>query len=189
MDEKQRMDLAKICGKRVQFDAPMGHYTTFRAGGKAEALYFPTHLAELKRVVLWLYRQGVPYIPLGNGSNLLVRDGGFEGVVIILTGTLSNIERDKKRAETLLVGAGVTISRLLDYCRGHGLGGVEPGLSDYRQSVQIALTHCFEAIVAFTDLESPRDLCNAALADVADSHPMYVRVILVQMYEMLPELT
>jgi UDP-N-acetylmuramate dehydrogenase len=62
---------------------------------------------------------------MGKGSNILVRDGGIEGAVIVLRGRLSAVEKISQRSETLMAGGGLSISRLLSYCGDEGLSGLE----------------------------------------------------------------
>ena len=124
MDEIQRTELVEIAGKGVQFDCPMRRYTTFRVGGKVHALYFAPGLEDLKRMIGYLNGEGIHYIVVGKGSNLLVRDDGYQGVVIILREKLAAIERNNDE-NTIQAGGGLTISELLEYCKTQGLGGLE----------------------------------------------------------------
>ena len=93
MNERQRKGLAKVVRKGIRFDCPMDEHTTFRAGGKAAALCFVERLPELREIIAYLKREGIPYLAIGRGSNLLVRDGGFPGVGLILGGELAAVER------------------------------------------------------------------------------------------------
>lgn len=125
MDEGQRKELIKIGGKGIRFDCPMNQYTTFRVGGKAEALYSIRELGDLKRTLSYLRGENIPFMVVGKGSNLLVRDEGIRGVVIILQGKLATIERNGKNANVVLAGGGLIISDLLSFCRLKGLSGLE----------------------------------------------------------------
>ncbi|HEY4029798.1 MAG TPA: UDP-N-acetylmuramate dehydrogenase [Caulobacteraceae bacterium] len=68
---------------RLERDAPLAPYTWFRVGGPAEVLFVPADEADLSAFLKAL-DPGVPVLPIGVGSNLLVRDGGVEGVAIRL---------------------------------------------------------------------------------------------------------
>jgi UDP-N-acetylmuramate dehydrogenase len=103
----------------------MAQYTTFRVGGKVEALCFIETLNDLRAVVCYVTEEGIPYLVVGRGSNLLVRDGGFKGVVFMLRGNLASIEKSGKTEGMIVSGGGVTIVELLNYCREKGLGGLE----------------------------------------------------------------
>jgi UDP-N-acetylenolpyruvoylglucosamine reductase len=63
---------------------PMSEYTSFRVGGRVDYLAFPRDLDDLRRVLRVCAQEGVPYFILGNGTNLLVRDGGIRGLAISL---------------------------------------------------------------------------------------------------------
>jgi len=125
MDERQRTELLKTCEKDIQFDCPMNQYTTFRVGGKVEALCRARELSDLQRMVSYLSEESIPYLVVGRGSNLLVRDGGLKGVAIILSGRLAAVEKNGRNDEYVLAGGGLSIGELLGYCNQKGLGGLE----------------------------------------------------------------
>jgi len=103
----------------------MDGYTTFRIGGKAEALFFAEQRDELQGMVSRLHQEGIPYLVVGKGSNLLVRDEGFDGVVIMLGGELATVEKDRREENVLLAGGGLGLAGLLSFCRREGLAGLE----------------------------------------------------------------
>ncbi len=112
-------------GPRIQFDCPMDRCTTFRIGGTAEALFFAEQRDELRGMVSFLRQESIPYLVVGKGSNLLVRDEGFEGVVMMLGGELATVEKDPRQENVLIAGGGLGITKLLSYCRRAGLTGLE----------------------------------------------------------------
>ncbi len=125
MDQRQKKELAEILQKGVEFECPMSRYTTFRVGGPVEALCIIRDLEGLQRMVPYLGREKIPYLVVGRGSNLLVRDDGFRGVAIILREKLANVEPNGKSDQIVLAGGGLALFELLDYCKGKGLGGLE----------------------------------------------------------------
>jgi len=125
VDARQKTELLRIAAGRVEFDAPMRRRTTFRVGGNAEVLYAATDLEDLCRIVSCLVRENIPYLVIGRGSNLLVRDGGIRGVVILLSGIFSRIEGGQPDESDVLAGAGLSIAGLLIWCRRRGLSGLE----------------------------------------------------------------
>ena len=125
MDFRVKKRMREIGGEAVLFDVPMGHYTTFRVGGSVEALYRAGNLEELKEMIAFLRDEGIPYLPMGAGSNLLVADGGLDGVGIILDGSFASIEYTAAAALSVLAGAGLQLSKLVGFCTEKGLGGVE----------------------------------------------------------------
>lgn len=92
---------------RVLFDEPMARHTSFRVGGPADALIYPENAAEIAAVVLWCAQQDIPWIVIGNGTNLLVRDGGIRGVVLKLSERMHGIAVEQNRL-TAQAGASLT---------------------------------------------------------------------------------
>lgn len=125
MDERQKTGLIELCGKGVRFDCPMNVYTTFRVGGSAEAVSHVRRSKDLQALLSFLNRKEIPSLVVGRGSNLLVRDGGIEGVVIMLEGELANVEVADAEEGKLLAGGGLTIMELLAFCKKNGWGGLE----------------------------------------------------------------
>jgi len=125
MDDRQRSGLAEIIPGGTAFDSPMDRLTTYRVGGKAEALCCPGELTVLTKLISYLYTEGIPWVVVGKGSNLLVGDNGIKGVVIVLKDRLASVEEEGTEPPSLLVGGGLAISDLLSYCRRNGLSGLE----------------------------------------------------------------
>ena len=125
MDKRQKKDLERLSGGKIGFDCPMAQYTTLRVGGIGEALYKADDEGELQRVIAYLNKEGIPYFPLGRGSNLLIKDKGISGLIILLTGSLAAIEQEKRDDLTILAGAGLPLVDLMTHCRTLGLGGLE----------------------------------------------------------------
>jgi len=125
MNKKQRSELAKILFEGIKFDCPMAQYTTFRTGGRAEAVCFPGEPDLLQQTVSYLHNEGIPFLVMGKGSNILVRDMGIKGAVIILTGNLAGFEKPLPEEDSMWAGGGVTITKLLSHCVLNDLGGLE----------------------------------------------------------------
>ncbi len=94
---------------KIRTNAPMAEYTSFRIGGPAELLFMPEDREQLEIGMSKAEELGVPYMIIGNGSNLLVSDGGIDGLVIRIAGDFSGIEYSgnklKARAGTLISAA------------------------------------------------------------------------------------
>lgn len=117
--------LMELAGKQVCFDCSMSPYTTFKVGGPCEVLYTAEDVKSLRQMVAYLSQERIPYLVLGGGSNLLVTDDGLDGMVIQLKGALAEIDNERPDRLNLSVGAGLSLSALLVYCREKGLGGLE----------------------------------------------------------------
>ncbi|MDH3379522.1 MAG: UDP-N-acetylmuramate dehydrogenase [Gammaproteobacteria bacterium] len=112
---------ADVAG-RLSRNEPMARHTSWRAGGSADLMYNASDLADLVRFLRQLPVE-LPILWLGLGSNLLVRDGGFRGVVIATQKALTDIARPEPSA--LRVGAGVTGAKLARFAVRAGLSGAE----------------------------------------------------------------
>jgi len=125
MDERQRREIREIFGDDVLFDCPMSRYTTFRAGGSAEALCTCREISRLEWVVSYAGRENLPFLVVGRGSNLLFRDSGFKGVAVRLAGELAGVRQEESDPPRLKAGGGAPLSEILSFCRERGLSGLE----------------------------------------------------------------
>jgi UDP-N-acetylmuramate dehydrogenase len=125
MDKRHKEALIRLSGDKVVFNCPMAQYTTMGVGGASEALYKADELDELRLLIAFLNSEHIPYLIIGRGSNLLIKDNGFEGVAILLKGSLAGIERKDGDDLTVLAGAGLPLVDLITFCRNSGLGGLE----------------------------------------------------------------
>ena len=87
MDVKKR--LLQIAGERVLFQEDMRKHTTFQAGGSAFAYIEPLSEEEFFEILTVLDGGGILFYILGNGSNVLVSDEGYEGVILPSTSPAS----------------------------------------------------------------------------------------------------
>lgn len=101
--------LQQLLQQPVLTDVPMREYTTWKIGGPADVLAQPDNEAELAQVLRYLHQQQLPWLVIGNGSNLLVGDRGIRGVVIKLGEGLSSAVW---RGNEVEAGAGMLLSQL-----------------------------------------------------------------------------
>jgi len=106
----------------LRLQVPMSRYTSWRAGGVAERFYQPADLADLC-VFLRSQPKDRPLLAVGLGSNLLVRDGGVRGTVLMMHGTLRelNLQADG----SIFAAAGVPGAKLARFAALHNLRGAE----------------------------------------------------------------
>src|SRR5262245_35905987 len=95
---------------RVLLNEPLARRTTLRVGGTADLLVEPADERDLSLVLHEAGRVAAPWMVLGRGSNLLVRDGGIRGVVIYLN--QAGFSRIEVRPPRLHAGAGVRLKNL-----------------------------------------------------------------------------
>jgi UDP-N-acetylmuramate dehydrogenase len=106
----------------LKFNEPMAAHTSWRAGGPADRCYRPADLQDLQQF-LGTLAPDEPLYWIGLGSNLLVRDGGLRGTVILPFGALDTLERlDADRVRT---GAGVACAKVARFAVREGLVGAE----------------------------------------------------------------
>ena len=103
-------------------DALMKNYTTFRIGGPADLLIQPSSEEELIRIAAYLRQKDISAVVLGNGSNVLVKDGGIRGVVIKIGKNMGNIRTE---GEELTAEAGALLSAAALAAADGGLTGME----------------------------------------------------------------
>ena len=100
----------------------MSRHTTFRVGGAAKCLIKINNKEQLKKLVPYLQITGQKYFILGNGSNLLVGDKGYRGIIRKLGSRLSAVGVEKNH---IAAGAGVLLSKVAYAARDAGLSGLE----------------------------------------------------------------
>ncbi len=101
---------------------PLCNHTTFRVGGKADAFLSVRNEEQLKKAVLLCKEYEVPFLVLGNGSNLLVSDNGYRGMVILIGKDMSDIRVEGTRVTAL---AGATLGSVAQAAAKNSLGGME----------------------------------------------------------------
>jgi UDP-N-acetylmuramate dehydrogenase len=93
----------------VLLDEPMANHTSFKIGGPADFFLRPRGISQLQEALKYCKEQQIPYYVMGNGSNLLVADKGFEGVIIQIYKNLSQV---KIQGDYVTAEAGVLLSTL-----------------------------------------------------------------------------
>ncbi len=109
-----------IAGKLL-LNEPLARYTSWRVGGKADQLYIPTCLDDLCAFLKSIDASETIYF-LGLGSNLLVRDGGVRGTVILMHNVLTELKVD---GDLVYAEAGVTCAKLAKFCAKAAFSGAE----------------------------------------------------------------
>ncbi len=119
---KQFQRIRQVIRGKLLVDEPLSNHTYFRIGGPADFYFYPKDLEDLSGIVDYCQREGVSQFIIGNGSNLLVADEGYRGVVIDLSETFTHMH---SKGYVVTVGAGVHLQTLLSYCIERGLSGLE----------------------------------------------------------------
>lgn len=111
-----------VPAERILFQEPMKLHTTFRIGGPADCLIYLENEDQLCRIQKYLRLVDVPYTVIGNGSNLLVDDGGYRGIVLVIGKYMRRIE---VKDTCLEAEAGALMSQVAKTAKENGLTGLE----------------------------------------------------------------
>lgn len=116
----------KLTEFNIEFtlDCPMKEHTSFKIGGNADVFVSAKSTDELTSAISLCRKLNVPYMIVGNGSNLLVSDDGIRGAVIRLDGKFRDILVDGNR---ITAGAGASLTKLCLEAQRHSLSGLEFG--------------------------------------------------------------
>jgi len=111
----------------IRTSVPMSEYTSFRVGGKVDYLAFPADAEDLQRLLQGCDQQGIQTFILGNGTNLLVRDGGIRGMAVSLSRGFLRVEEIERGSEGGLIfaEAGQSLGKLVEFSWKRGLAGLE----------------------------------------------------------------
>mgnify|MGYP000049784230 CR=1 FL=1 len=108
--------------ERLRWQEPLSAHTTFKVGGPADLMIFPQSVGEIQQVVRVCREEKIPYLVMGLGSNLLVRDKGFRGVVIKIGHALKGLYIS---GNEIIAEAGIRLSELSKKAAANCLSGLE----------------------------------------------------------------
>jgi UDP-N-acetylmuramate dehydrogenase len=115
-----------IAGAEVRFMEPMKGHTSLQIGGPVEVFISPRSAESLGDIIRVARGNGVPVLPVGGGTNLLVRDAGIEGAAVSVSFARELAVVEESAGDvTLVVGAGLHLQKLVGFCRGKGFSGIE----------------------------------------------------------------
>ena len=126
LDNDSKKWLANVFGNSVKFDEPMYRHTSLRVGGPAQVFVTPESPEKLVKLIKWCGQKEFPYTVFGNGTNLLVKDSGIHGVVIVLTKCLNKITQSRADNNSVIVTAlaGARLQALCAFAIENGLEGM-----------------------------------------------------------------
>lgn len=116
-------DMAKENNCTVKYDEPLCHHTTFKVGGPCNAMIFVNSSDSLSKLVMFCVSNDISYLVIGNGSNLLVDDKGYNGVVFKFFDSMQEIELIGD--SIIKANAGCQLSKLSYFAMENSLTGLE----------------------------------------------------------------
>ncbi len=108
--------------EKIYVNEKMEKHTTFRIGGPADYFVMPSDVTDVKAVIELCEQEKVPYYVVGNGSNLLVGDKGFRGVIIQIAGNMNQMQAD---GEVITAQAGCSLAQIAGKALDEELAGFE----------------------------------------------------------------
>ena len=120
-------DIRRFFRGNIALGEPLSKYTSFLIGGPADYFLEPEDKNDVVSIVSYLQEQGIPFMVIGKGSNMLISDDGIRGAVINFEHGLTGM---RVEGDLILVEAGVPLARFVEFCVQRGYRGVEmlPGI-------------------------------------------------------------
>ncbi len=128
MNSRQQEKLTGLIAQPIKWQCRLDRYTSLSVGGPADALVKVSNRQELQALLNFLKEDRIPWQVIGRGTNLLVRDEGFAGAIIVLDGEFKAVECESTEvADTTIVraGAGCSLTRISFNCVDWRLTGLE----------------------------------------------------------------
>lgn len=108
--------------EQILQDELMSNHTTFKIGGKVDIMLLPKNIEQIKKCLEYCKKNNINYYVMGNGSNLLVSDNGFRGIIIKIFKNFNNVEISEN---IIKAQAGATLSSISKLALENGLTGIE----------------------------------------------------------------
>ncbi len=115
-------ELTNLLSGEIRRSEPMSKHTSWRVGGPADIFALPKDIKDVVVLLQYASERDIPYTIIGNGSNLLVRDGGIRGLVIKIAANMAKVEFEGCKVKAM---AGVALPRLAQLFLEHQLAGME----------------------------------------------------------------
>jgi len=163
--------LLKSVKGRVLFNEILSGHTSFRIGGPADVYVYPKDVEDIRSILDVAEKQQRKWFVIGEGSNLLVSDDGFRGIVLDLSQSFNQID---SRGVEVTAGAGVLLWDLLRYCREFGLAGLEQlaGIPGQVGGAIVLNAGAFGEEI-FNTLKSVKFITSAGLIETRDREDMH----------------
>ncbi len=118
--------LEDIPRTKVLYDEPMSNYTSLRVGGKADALVVINSEKQLSKIVNRLKNENIDFFPAGNLTNIIIRDGGYRGVILLMKGLKKVVcQRFSDGRQVIFAEAGASLDSVISLALAEELTGME----------------------------------------------------------------
>jgi UDP-N-acetylmuramate dehydrogenase len=114
--------IRNLCTGGISISEPLAPLTSFRIGGPADMYLEPANTDELVALLRYFRELGLPYILLGNGSNILISDEGFRGAALSIEKGFSSVAL---AGDLVTAGAGIRLSKFVDFAITNDFAGAE----------------------------------------------------------------
>ncbi len=108
--------------ENIKYNESMKNYTTMKVGGPCDCLVLPESEEEIRKVIKYADDKGINYYVVGNGSNLLVLDEGYKGLIIKISNKYGNVKIDGQK---IIVDSGLSVPKLAQIAKKNELSGLE----------------------------------------------------------------
>ena len=123
MNDNQKNYINSMLSSKIMFDEVLSKHTTFGIGGPADCLVFPADRNELSLLLKYAYSSNIPVVFIGSGSNLLVSDSGYKGIVISLKKSFKQISISGNAC--IIVESGVMLGTMVKKAMSKNIVGLE----------------------------------------------------------------
>ena len=122
---QQILEKSNISKDKIQYNAPMKNYTSFKIGGPAECLIKVQTIEEVQEILQIVHQNNIPLTIIGNGSNILVSDKGIKGIVLKIDIKKLEIEEKEENQFFITVGSGNKLGEIAPKLLQQGIQGFE----------------------------------------------------------------
>ena len=123
MIKQHEKELLRLINSKVLIDEPLKKHTTFGVGGKSSMFIFPENKKDLIIVLKYAFKNKIEIVFIGSGSNLLISDNGFKGIIISLKKTFKNFKiNDQLEAQ---IETGVMLGNIVKVLTQKSVKGIE----------------------------------------------------------------
>tara|TARA_B100000212_G_scaffold87018_1_gene63476 strand:- start:1432 stop:2367 length:936 start_codon:yes stop_codon:yes gene_type:complete len=123
MLELYKEEISSLVNSKILFDEPLKKHTTFGVGGLASIFIYPSSIDDLKKILKYSFKNNIKIFFMGSGSNMLISDDGFNGIVICLRKSFKNF--DYNDSFETIAGTGVMLGQMVRTLSKNSVKGLE----------------------------------------------------------------